>query len=27
LPFDKSWYAPILEKLERQGIVFDEHLI
>lgn len=27
LPFDKSWYGPILEKLERQGIVFDEHLI
>jgi saccharopine dehydrogenase (NADP+, L-glutamate forming) len=27
LPFDKSWYAPILEKLDRQGIVFDEHLI
>ena len=27
LPFDKSWYAPILEKLESQGIVFDEHLI
>jgi len=27
LPFDKSWYAPILEKLEHQGIVFDEHLI
>ena len=27
LPFDKSWYGPILEKLESQGIVFDEHLI
>ena len=27
LPFDKSWYAPILEKLKHHGIIFDEHLM
>jgi hypothetical protein len=23
--FDKSWYLPILEKLEKQGIAFKEY--
>ena len=27
VPFDKSWYGPILKKLEIQGIAFEEHLI
>jgi saccharopine dehydrogenase-like NADP-dependent oxidoreductase len=26
VPFDKSWYTPILHKLEIQGIVFKEYL-
>ena len=26
VPFDKSWYLPILHKLENQGIVFKEYL-
>ncbi len=26
VPFDKSWYSPILRKLEGQGIVFKEYL-
>lgn len=26
VPFDKSWYSPILQKLENQGIVFKEYL-
>lgn len=26
VPFDKSWYLPILQKLENQGIVFKEYL-
>jgi saccharopine dehydrogenase-like NADP-dependent oxidoreductase len=26
VPFEKSWYQPILHKLENQGIVFQEYL-
>lgn len=26
VPFDKSWYLPILHKLENQGIVFKEYV-
>ena len=26
VPFDKSWYSPILQRLENQGIVFKEYL-
>lgn len=26
VPFDKSWYSPILQKLENHGIVFKEYM-
>jgi hypothetical protein len=26
IPFDKSWYTPILAKLEEQGIAFVEYV-